>query len=196
MSPAQLKPLVLLSMLMLFIMVSGTALAHIIIKLFGVWSITCSSLIFPLSFAINVIIAECYKKEITFFVFITSIILSVTFSFVASDSIPLSIPFALWGTLGSLVGLTVNTLIVSLPHIGKVRSFIMRYLLSTTLGELLLVTITTWGTFLAHYDVKTVMQIWLFSYLSKVVITLILAFPIQSIAIYISSHYELRTTKN
>lgn len=58
-SQKQLKPLILLSLAMFLSMVSGTMVAHYIFHLFGFWSFTAASLIFPWSFICNVLLAEC-----------------------------------------------------------------------------------------------------------------------------------------
>lgn len=186
-------PLIFLSVSMLFIMVSGTALAHIVVKLFGVWSITCSSLIFPFSFMVNVIIAELYKRKISFTVFLTCITFSLLFGFIASHSITLAIPFVLWGTLGSIASLSVNTLLVTKQKLWLIKSFTLRYLFSTTVGELILVTIVTFGVFYisGNYTIAKVIQIWSFSYVSKIVITLIAAFPTKILAHFFKVRYEL-----
>lgn len=185
----QIYPLIILSTAMMFVMVAGTAVAHIIFHLFGTWSFTCSSLIFPLSFTINVLIGELYHRKISFTVFLSSMFFSLMFGFVAQGSIPLSIKFVLWGSLGSLVGLTINTLIVTRRDLSRFRSFTTRYFLSTTLGEFILVTIVSFGAFTGYLPLAQVVQLWLFSYVTKVIITIILAFPTKVLASYIRVSY-------
>lgn len=121
-------------MSMLLAMVAGTAVAHIILRIFHYWSFTASSLIFPWSFVINVLLAECYKKQLSFFVFLTSITLSLLFGIISQNTIPISLPFVFWGTLGSLVGFSANTLIVTYRPPKAHYPFSLRYFLSTGLG--------------------------------------------------------------
>lgn len=185
----QVYPLVFLSIAMLFVMVSGTAVAHIILHLFGRWAFTCSSLIFPLSFTINVLVGELYQRKISFTVFLSAMLFSLLFGIVAQDVIPLSVRFVLWGTVGSLIGLSVNTLIVTMHDLSHLRSFTIRYFLSTTVGEFLLVTIVTFGAFTGYLPLAQVVQIWLFSYVTKVLITILLAFPTKILANFIRENY-------
>lgn len=185
----QVYPLIFLAIAMLFVMVSGTAVAHIILHIFHYWSFTCSSLIFPLSFTINVLIGELYHRKISFTVFLSAMFFSLLFGFVAQEDIPLSIRFVLWGTIGSFIGLTVNTLIVTKKDLSRFKSFTVRYFLSTTVGEFLLVTIVTFGAFIHYLPIKSVIQVWLFSYVTKVIITIILAFPTKVVAVYMREHY-------
>jgi len=190
-SRKQLYPLIILSMLMLLTMVSGTAVAHTILRIFHFWSFTASSLVFPWSFIINVLLAECYKKQISFLVFCTAITLSLVFGIIAQNTIPISLPFVLWGTCGSVVGFSANTLVVTYRPPKRSYPFFLRYFLSTGLGELLLVTIVTFGVFLPLYPLYKVLQIWLFSYISKIFLTFILAFPVRVLAYFFIRHYEL-----
>lgn len=116
---------------------------------------------------------------------------SLLFGFISSGVIPISIAFVLWGTLGSLLSFYVNTLIVTYKPPKKTLSFTARYFLSTGLGEFLLVTIVTFGVFLPLKPWLDVVEIWLFSYATKVIFTILLAFPTKVLANFITKHYEL-----
>lgn len=191
MSNKQIKPLVILAMLMLLIMILGTTVAHVILHLFGVWSLTASSLIFPLSFIVNVLLGECYGKQETFFVFLTAIFFSLIFGFFSYSMIPIAAKFVIFGTIGSILGFTVNTLIVTYKPLKKQYSFPVRYFASTGAGEFVLVTIVTWGAFLPTHSFSTVTQIWVFSFTTKILLTFILAIPVRILANFITIHYAL-----
>jgi hypothetical protein len=178
-------------MAMLLSMVSGTTVAHYIIKLFGFWSFTAASLVFPWSFICNVLLAECYHKKISFFVFLTAIVFSLLFGVIAQGVVPISLPFVLWGTFASIISFSVNTLIVTYRPPKKHYSFTVRYFLSTGVGEFLLVTIVTFSVFLPKFSLIAVVQIWLFSYITKIIFTIILAFPTKILSNFFVNHYEL-----
>lgn len=200
----EIKPLIILSCALLMCMVGANAVAYKIISIFGLWSANGAALLFTFTFPIGVLIAEVYGSKIGKFVTYTAMALSLCFSLIVVLVIHLPAPttiqhdeafrlvlgnslrFSVVGTISSIIAFRINIAIIT--HFKKItqgRFFILRYLGSTTFGELILATLATFGAFLFVIPLSKVIQLWLFSYFFKVAITSLLAWPTTILAVYI-----------
>lgn len=190
-----------LALLYLTITVTSTSVAYKPVDFFGV-TVTASSLLFALTFAITSIIAEVYGRiktkklvnQVIFFGLLFSMLVTIIpklpspstwhhqsdFSYVFGNSFR----FALLGTIGSLLSYKINIfLITKWKKLTQGKLFPLRIIGANTCGEFFLVAIVTFGSFYELYSFNELMGMFIFAYLSKIFYAIILSWPSAFIAI-------------
>lgn len=181
-------------------MISATSVAY---KPVEIWSMTAtaSSLLFAFTFAISAIIAETYGKDKSFFLVNQIITCGLIFSIVVSliPSLPSpsswhhqaaydyvfghSFRFAIIGTIASWFSYRINIYFITKWKILTRGKYLpLRIIGSNTIGEFFLVLTVTFGAFYPFFPLKTVVSMFIFAYLSKIIYALLLAWPSAFIA--------------
>lgn len=198
---SQYKYLTLLAMMYVTFMVAGTTVAYKMIQL-GPFVATSASLIFPATFTLGGVISEVYgyvlAKRLVWQAMFCGILFAALVNLIVllpgadgwtgeaafQQILGNSLRFALAGTVGSLLGSMVNVYIISRWKVlVKGKYFALRSLGASTIGEFILVLITTFLAFVHTVPTPMLIKIFLFAYFSKVVYSLLLVWPAALITV-------------
>ncbi len=197
----QYKYLSFLAMVYVTIMVSATTVAYKIVQI-GPFTATCASIIFPFTFTLGGIISEVYGYKVSRRLIFSSIFCGLLFAAIINGCIYLPSPtdwngqpafkttlgnafrFAVSGTIGSLLSGYIN--IYAVTHwkvLLKGKYFAFRSFGASTIGEFVLVSLTTFLSFIGTLPTNMVFKMFLFAYLSKIFYSLTLLWPATMVAI-------------